>query len=482
MGEAVLSRETPVAPEAQLRKVTPAYRGFALGLLTFIYAVNFLDRQIVTNLIEPIKDSLQLTDSQVGAMAGLWFALLYTILGIPIARLADKGDRPMIITISLLVWSSFTLFGGFARNFLMLGISRMGVGIGEAGCTPTAHSLITEYFPKEKRARAVSIYSMGISVGSLLGMALGGLIAGHYGKEGWRIAFWVAGSPGLLLALVSALTLIEPRRRATAAQLAQHQSTYLPIGQVMRVLAKKPTFWFLALGAAFASSVSYAHSFYLTSFWLRNHYDDVVRAAAPFGLDPKGYLGLATGLAAGIGGVAGSYMGGWWSDHHGSKDARHFLTLPLIVPFITTPIFWYALSISDIGLTMILMVIVNIGVSIWYGPVYGGVPGLVPPAMRATTSAVLLFIINIIGLGGGPTLFGMLSDFLANQKLAGQSVDGHALGVAFCSIDPGKQLAQCRAALAGGLHDAVYISTAVTALAILCWVLARANIRKDMES
>jgi predicted MFS family arabinose efflux permease len=465
------------APASTAAPSTPmpvSYRRYALALLVAIYTVNFLDRQVVTLLIEPIKQELKLDDFQVGAMGGLWFALLYTILGIPIARIADKGDRPTILTISLAVWSSFTLLGGAAWNFTVLAISRMGVGIGEAGCTPTAHSLIADYFPKQSRARAMSIYAMGISIGSLLGMALGGIIAGSYG---WRVAFYVAGAPGLFLAVLTAFTLVEPRRKtgfkATAA------SPYIPIGQAMGVLKRKPTFWLFALGAAFAASVSYAHSFFLTSFFLRNYYAEVTQAAQGFGMTQLGYLGVAMGLAAGIGGVTGSWLGGWWCDKFGAKDLRQFLTLPLIFPFIGLPTFWFLISLNDINLAMLLLIIPNIGVAIWYGPVYGGVPGLVPPAMRATAAAILLFVVNIIGLGLGPTLFGMLSDTLANGQLAGSGLDVQACKTV---AQDTPQFATCAAAAASGLKSAVYWSTGIHAFSLLCFGLSVFTIRKDMES
>jgi MFS family permease len=478
MAEAVTA---DAAPEAKPREITPGYRRFALTLLVLIYTVNFLDRQVVTQLIEPIKKDLLLTDTQVGAMGGLYFAILYTVLGIPIARLADKGDRPLILSVCLFIWSGFTLLAGFAWNFVVLAISRMGVGVGEAGCTPTAHSLITEYFPKEKRARAVSIYSMGISIGSLLGMALGALIADKYG---WRPAFLVAGAPGLILGVIAFAGLIEPRRRAKGAKVANAASlaaasAYVPTGQALKVLFNKPTFWLLALGGAFAASVSYAHSFYLTSFFLRNHFADLVPVAGQFGLKPLGFVGLATGIAAGIGGVIGSYLGGWWCDRFGSKDARHFPLLPIIYPFIGLPIFWYAISLNNMMLAMILLIPVNVGVAIWYGPVYGGVPGLVPPAMRATTSAILLFIINMIGLGGGPTLFGMLSDHLTGGLLA-----PNGLSVDTCKVikEGMENYATCAAASASGLKSAIYLSTGVHAFGILCFLGAVFTIRRDMES
>ncbi|MEY4785463.1 MAG: hypothetical protein RIR41_3398, partial [Pseudomonadota bacterium] len=372
MSDIAMDGTTPSATAAPDAPMPVSYRRYALALLVAIYTVNFLDRQVVTQLIEPIKNELKLDDFQVGAMGGLWFAILYTVLGIPIARIADRGDRPAIMTVSLAVWSGFTVLAGFAWNFWVLAISRMGVGVGEAGCTPTAHSLISDYFPKASRARAMAIYSMGISIGSLLGMALGGIIAGSWG---WRVAFLVAGAPGLILAVLTAFTLIEPRRKTNYVRHAS--SPHIPITEALRLLSRKPTFWYLALGGAFASSVAYAHSFFIASFFMRNYFPEVTIASSGFGMTQLGYLGLFMGLAAGIGGVTGSWLGGWWCDKFGVKDARQFLTLPLLFPFISLPVFWYLCSLHDINLAMLLLIIPNIGIAIWYGPVYGGVPGLV---------------------------------------------------------------------------------------------------------
>ncbi|MDP3736856.1 MAG: MFS transporter [Hyphomonadaceae bacterium] len=470
-----------VAPPGQ---ITKSYRAYALGLLVAIYTVNFLDRQIVTILIPQIQAELNLSNTEVGAMAGLWFALLYTILGIPIARWADKGDRTWIMTASLAVWSSFTLVGGMAWNFVVLAISRCGVGIGEAGCTPTAHSLLAEYFPKSSRARAMSIYAMGISIGTLLGMALGGIIAANWG---WRVAFFVAGAPGLLLAVVAAFTLIEPRRtlKGEALKAATAASPYLPISQVMKVLTNKPTFWLMALGAAFSASVSYSHSFFLGVYFYTTQPEGLANAAAVLGIggrDPGiAFLGIGMGVAAGIGGVIGSWLGGWWCDHYGAKDLRQFAVPMLVAPFICLPVFWYLCSIDNMLLAMILLIIPNIGVAIWYGPVYGGVPGLVPPAMRATTSAILLFVVNMIGLGAGPTLFGMVSDAFSNWHLA--QVSG-GLDVDFCKsvARDAPQAAACGLGMKEGLTNTIYWSTAVHVLSIASFFLVMRYIRKDMES
>lgn len=462
-----------------------SYRRYALGLLVAIYTVNFLDRQIVTILIPDIKAELNLSDTEVGAMAGLWFAILYTTLGLPIARLADRGDRPLIMTVSLAIWSGFTLLAGLAQNFLTLAISRAGVGVGEAGCTPTAHSLLSEYFPKESRARALAIYSMGISIGSLLGMGLGGVIAANWG---WRTAFFVAGAPGLLLAVASFFTLLEPRRvskTAAAEARAAARANQIPLGTVLRVLFTKPTFWCFAFGGAFAASVSYSHSFFLAGYFTYTQPQGLADGAAFYGIGGQNsgtaYLGLGLGFSAGIGGVIGSWIGGWWCDKFGAKDARQFAVLPLIFPFIGLPVFWYVAQMQDMVLAMVLMIIPNIGVAIWYGPVYGGVPGLVPPAMRATAAAVLLFVINMIGLGGGPMLFGIASDAFANWHLAQTGTD---LTVTACkSVARDAPLfATCATNQIEGLRNTIYWSTSVHALSFIAFACSIFFIRKDMES
>jgi MFS family permease len=463
--------------------VSKSFRRYALALLVAIYTVNFLDRQVVTTLIEPIKADLHLTDTQVGAMGGLYFAILYTVLGLPIARLADRGDRPLILTLSLTVWSGFTVLAGFAQNFLTLAISRMGVGVGEAGCSPTAHSLLSDYFPRESRATALAIYSMGISIGTLLGMAIGGIVAERWG---WRPAFLVAGAPGLLFGLLALVTLKEPRRKLTQAaraKLAATEAGQMPLPQVLKVLSQKPTFWAFALGGAFTAFVSYAHSFYLTSFFLRNHSPELAELAGRFGMAPAaghpplGFVSLALGLSAGIGGAFGSWLGGYAADTLGARDIRNYALFPLVMPFISLPVFWFVLGTDNMALALVLLLIPNIAVASWWGPVYGGVQGLVPPAMRAMSAAVLLFVINIIGLGGGPTLFGMVSDAYANSHLAGTGLDVQA-----CKTAAGAAKATCAAAAAAGIKTTMYVSTSIIALAMLSFYWSRRTIGRDMES
>jgi MFS family permease len=471
LADAVLGAQAPV----QAAPVSTAYRRYALSLLVVIYTVNFLDRSIVTQLIEPIKEELHLNDTQVGAMAGWVFGLFYTVLGVFMGRWADRGDRPLIMTLALTIWSGFTLLGGFAQNFAMLVVSRLGVGIGEAGCSPTAHSLISEYTPREKRASALAIYAMGTPIGTMLGMIIGALIADRYG---WRTAFFVAGSPGLLLAVAALTTLKEPRRALkSVADKAAEAAQHIPVAQVIRTLAAKPTFWTFSIGGGAIAFIGYAHATFLASFFLRNHTPELTTLAAQFGMQPRGFVGTGMGLMAGIGGVLGSYLGGWLSDRFSVKDLRWSATFPAIAPLISTPVFWFVLSTSNMALALGLMLIPYAALAMWYGPVYGGVQGLVPVRMRAIAAAVLLFIINILGAVAGPSVFGWVNDLMTNRYLAGTGLE-----VEVCKHAAGAAKATCAAASAHGIKASMYLSTIMIAPAVICFWASRWTIRQDMES
>ena len=370
MTEAVVG-ETPRPAAADTPVVSTRYRTYALVLLMLINAVNILDRMVITNLIEPIKEDLNLTDGQVGAMAGFYFAVVYTLLGIPLARWADRGDRPRILALALAVWSGFSLLGGFAQNFALLVASRMGVAVGEAGCSPTAHSLLTEYTPREKRAMGLSVYSMGGPIGAMAGMAMGAVVAESYGA---RTAFLVAGMPGLVLAVFAIFTLKEPRRALKAAgAAAAHAAEHVPFRAAMRVLSRKPTFWFFAIGAALYAVVAYAHSHFLASYFVRNYTPELTELAAGFGMQPRGFLGTALGVISGVGGIVGALIGGWFADRFGARDLRWYGVLPAVFPLLSTPILWWAFLTPNLPLALLLLIVPTIGHALWYGPVYGGV-------------------------------------------------------------------------------------------------------------
>ena len=251
-----------------VRPVSLGYRRYAIGLLFLVYTFNFLDRQIVTILAEPIKRDLQIADWQLGLMTGTAFAIFYCTLGIPIARMAERRNRPWIIGLSLAAWSGFTALCGLAQTFWQLVLARIGVGVGEAGCSPPAHSLIADYTPKEQRASAMALYLMGNPIGALLGVVIGGLVADAFG---WRTAFLFVGLPGVLLAFVVVLTLVEPRARkaAAVAREAAQQAPQTSFADVLRVLRRKRTFWLMAMAVSIVAFIGYGHAPFGASFFLQ---------------------------------------------------------------------------------------------------------------------------------------------------------------------------------------------------------------------
>ncbi len=435
-----------------IREVSPGYRRYAVWLLFLVYVFNFIDRQIVTILAEPIKRDLGIADWQLGLMTGTAFAIFYCTLGIPIARLAERRNRPWIISLSLAAWSGFTALCGLAQNFWQLVLARIGVGVGEAGCTPPAHSLIADYTPKEQRASAMAIYSMGNPVGALIGVVTGGLIADAFG---WRTAFLVVGLPGILLAIVAALTLIEPRmKRAAAAAREAAQAPQHSFGDAMRVLRKKRTFWYMAFGVSIVAFVGYGHAPFGASFFLRVHGAEIEQLAAQFGLGPIGFVGLSLGLILGIAAGVGVYIGGIIADRYGARDLRAYMGIPGIAVLASVPIYTIALLMPTFLPVLPILAVNSVLVSLWQGPVYATVQNIAPVHMRATAASIFLFIANLIGLGLGPLAVGLASDILA-----GPFGLGSAEGV--------------RWALIGSQFLAIP--------AFVCFWLARRTIREEME-
>lgn len=407
-----------------IRPMTKGYQRYALWLLMIIYTLNFLDRQVINILAEPIKRELGLADWQLGMLTGLAFAFLYTILGIPIARLAERKNRPLIISASVAAWSFFTVISGFTQNFFQLVLARVGVGIGEAGCTPPAHSLISDYVPKEKRASAIAFYSIGTPLGALIGMAMGGLVADAYG---WRAAFMVAGAPGLILAVVVALTLVEPRKKLSAALAAQARADGPTFLTTLKALKSNKTFWFLAFGVAIKAFIGYGQQPFIASFFFRVHTDQLAELAARASdilgvkLGVMGFLGLALSALAGIGGVFGVWLGGYLGDKLGAKDIRAYAVVPALAAILPIPFYIFGVMHADALFALLFLIIPAVLTSLWYGPVYATAQSIVEPRMRATTAAILLLVANLIGLGLGPVLVGAMSDIFAGPMGMGEA-------------------------------------------------------------
>lgn len=377
-----------------------------LAVLLVVYVFNFLDRQIVNILAEPIRRDLGLSDTQIGLMTGIAFAAFYTCLGIPIARYADRPatNRVGLIAGALVIWSGMTALCGQAQNFVQLLLARIGVGVGEAGCTPAAHSLIADMVPPEKRASALAIYAMGIPIGTLLGMLIGGLLADAYG---WRAAFMVVGLPGIALAGVVVLLIRDPRRAPAAISAASAAAPRRALSNreaLAEILGSRAFVLLLAAGSA-AAFLSYGKATWTTIFFQRTH-----------GLS-AGETGFWFGIWGGIAAIAGTYAGGWLADRFGKDNRQHVLTAPAIGFAAAVPLSISAYFMTDWRWALALLMIPTLLNSLYYGPCFSSAQGLVKPEARAMASAVLLFSQNLIGLGLGPLFFGMLSDWI--KPLAG---------------------------------------------------------------
>jgi len=382
-------------PGTEDRDYSAGYKRFVLVMLTIVYAFNFIDRQILVILQEPIKAEMGLSDAQLGLLSGFTFALIYVTAGIPIAYWADRGNRRNIITMALAVWSGMTAVSGLAANFGQLLLARVGVGLGEAGGSPPAHSMISDYFRPENRGTALSFYSTGIYIGILLGFMFGGVIAEAFG---WRMAFFVVGVPGVVFAIVLRLTVREPQRGRWDQSPAQEHKPSL--SDTLNLLRRRRSFWYIALGCALSAYVGYGNGNFFPSFLIRNH---------GMGLAE---VGMVLALASGLSGAVGTFLGGYLSDRYGTTDKRWYLWIPMAGIAVSFPPYIYLLLTESRSGLLTAMVFTGVLNTFYLGPSIAMSHSLVPPAMRALTSAILFFVLNLIGLGLGPFLTGLASDLL----------------------------------------------------------------------
>ncbi len=378
--------------------MSTAYRAYVLAILVILYTFNFVDRVIVGILAEPIKHDLGLSDTQLGLMSGAAFALFYTFLGIPIARLADRGSRTWIMTGALAIWSGFTALCGQAQSFLQLFVARVGVGVGEAGGVAPAFSLISDYFPPRQRARALAVFSFGVPIGSGLGTLLGGLVAS---AVDWRVAFLSVGVGGLLLAPLFRLTVREPVRGALDALSGSPPVARSSFPDALRLLARKRSFLLLTLGASSSSVVGYGLLFWTPSFFIRSHGLTLAQTA------------WLVGLGTMIFGIAGIWFGGWAADRLGVRHKAAYALVPGVMLVAIVPFLVAGVLVPTVLAALVFFIVPMTLNASWTGPVYSALQHLVPPQMRATASALFLFMINLIGIGGGTLFVGALSDHLA---------------------------------------------------------------------
>ncbi len=403
-----------LAPSSAARpSYTPAYTGVVLSFLLAAYTFNFIDRTIIAVIGQAIKVDLKLTDTQLGLLGGLSFAVLYTLLGVPIARLAERWNRVSIISIALVVWSGFTVACGFAGSFASLLAMRVGVGVGEAGCSPPSHSLISDYFAPRRRATALSIYAFGIPLGGMIGAVAGGWLAKNFG---WRVAFMAVGAPGLILALLTRLIVKEPprghsdppRRPSPLANAdggtARHGWMWTELKEMGAVTGDLFRHWpilNMVLGITITSFGGYGVGQFAFAYFNR-----------AFGLD-YATVGLVFGLVGGVSAGAGTLAGGFISDWAGRRHARWYALTPAIGLAIATPLYILAYQAPDWRVAAAILLLPGLFHYTYLGPTFGVVQNVVETRRRATATAVLLLFVNIIALGGGTLFTGWMIDRFA---------------------------------------------------------------------
>jgi MFS family permease len=428
-----------------------AYKTLVLVLLVVAYTFSFIDRTIISTIGQKIKEDLRITDTQLGMLGGLFFALLYTLLGIPIARLAERFSRVNIIAVAIVIWSGFTALCGTAGSFATLAFYRFGVGIGEAGLSPPAHSLISDYYEPKRRASALSIYSFGIPLGAMLGAVIGGQIVEHFS---WRMAFMVVGIPGLLVALAIKGLIKEPPRGhseppvhpglaedVTPDEPAKPAATLgaelKEMGAVAATLFGKWPVLNMVLGVTLVSMGGYGAGQFAPPYFIRTFHLSY------------GTVGLIVGLAAGIGQGFGTLIGGFLTDRLAKAGAGWYALVPAIGITIAYPIIWAVYTAADWHMAAMLIVLPGIFSYTYLGPTFGVIQNMVPTRRRATATAILFFFLNLIGLGGGPMLTGWVIDHFAAFHYAHPDMPGMAAAIGhFFSTDPSSFQAACPGGLA----------------------------------
>ncbi len=375
-----------------------SYRNFVLVLLTIVYGFNFIDRQIMGILAPFIQKDLGLTNTELGLLIGLAFAVFYTFVAIPIAWLADRYNRVNILSIALATWSGFTALTGLANNFIQIGLARMGVGIGEAGGSPPSHSIISDFFPKEERASALGVYSMGIPLGIMAAYFVTASLMGSGDDVDWRRIFIVLGLTGIGLAVIVKLVLKEPVRGA----MELNQNTQIhkpPFKESLKVLIKIPAWWAMCFGIAFGSFVSYAKSAFQTKYLVT--------------LDPSfdfQTLVIILGIMNGTTYAAGAFFGARIADKWGKRDVRAYGWLPAISIGLALPVAIITWWVPSIEVHLVFATLFLLLIGIYLGPSFAIAQTLAPIHMRAMSTALFFFILNMIALGGGPTFAGWIMD------------------------------------------------------------------------
>lgn len=437
------------------------YRSFVLGSLLVAYIFNFIDRVIISYLQVKIEADIPMANWQFGLLTGLAFALFYTVLGIPIARLAERYNRTIIIGVSIIFWSIMTALCGVATSFVMLLIFRLGVGIGEAGLTPPANSLIADYYKPDKRASALSIYSTGITIGSFCAALFLGLLIGYVD---WRQTFILVGVAGVPIGLIIIFFVKEPPRGYSDEPGAVRREQP-SIGETLKILSQTSTFWFVTIGGMFASFVGYALVTFVTKF-LTFAFNMDLQEAALFFLAPLALIG-----------AVGTWLCGALADMFKGKSAFWLPALGLFLAFVLQVL---ALNwVAGAWTILIVLLVANLFQYFYLGPMYAIAGSVVPAKMRATSIAILLFVVNLLGYGIGPLFAGVLIDFFYSTNLS----DIGDLTMAACKVGQElteAQLATCKDAELSGIRTGLSVVVSIFAIGGIFFLLGMKTIDKDM--
>ncbi|WP_439108107.1 spinster family MFS transporter [Congregibacter sp.] len=469
---------------------TSGYRKYILGALLTVYVFNFIDRTIINILTEPIKQTFGVEDWQMGLLGGPAFAVLYTFIGIPIARFSEKNHRVWIIAGSVALWSLMTVLCGFATSFIALFIFRIGVSIGEAGCSPPANSIIADYFIPSQRSTAVSTYALGIPLGGMVAYVFGGFIAGSLDGaavanlfsswgwvwamnaldwqniEGWRVAFVIVGFPGLVVALILKLTVREPPRGYTDPPEMQDKEQ-VSFAEVLKILAKKPSYWHITLGVTIASFVNYGVGQFFVSFLIRTHGMSVFDAAIK--------VAMILAVMASI----GTFMSGYLADRFSGRYPKALAWIPMIALLGSAPMFIAGYLLDSLMIAIPILMLGQMLLYTYLCPLYAVPGGVVDSRMRATSVAVTLFIVNLFGYGLGPPFIGGLSTILNASFLSG--IDP-SLSLEMCkdiSLSASAQ-SSCGEANAKGLQWSMIFFKCLYLWAALHFYLGSKTLQRDM--
>ncbi len=464
------------------------YRTYVLLVLMVVYTLNFIDRNLIGVLAEPIITTFSLSDTQFGLLASWPFAIFYAVMGLPIAMAADRFNRVNIIVICIVLWSVMTALCGIAAGFITLMLFRIGVAVGEAGCTPPANSIIGDYYPAKHRATALGIYSMGVTLGGVLAYLFGGPLAELSGPtfgawlnsvgvgvlfsginwetvEGWRIAFVVIGLPGVAIGALLWFTVKEPPRGFSdppGSQTLIKSSTK----ETMQELASKPSFWWMSAGAALVAFVGYGLFTFQIPFLIREHGLGVREASINFGAPLSAVAAL------------GTFLGGYLTDRFSSRFKTAVAIIPAIGLLLAVPLYIFAFYASDLTVLFIVWALAAVCHYAYLGAQYNIGQGVVSARSRATAIAILLIIVSIIGNGIGPQFVGIMSDVFTGANLSGEG-----LSASICAANEGlsaEQLASCAEGRSAGLKQSISVTTLWFIVAAFCFYMSSRHLEKDM--